>query len=66
MIPFIHIFAVCCQNSKISSPVFFNSGEISASLNLDGKVAWVKDKFAKCEMRMEEVPAHDFRSEVGM
>ena len=52
--------------SDFGKPGFFNSGEISASLNLDGKVAWVKDKFAKCEMRMEKVPAHDFRSEVGM
>ena len=27
---------------------FFSRGEMSASLNLDGKVAWVKDRFAKC------------------
>ena len=45
---------------------FFNSGEISASLNLDGKMACVKDRFAKCEMRKEKVSAHDFRSDVGM
>ena len=47
-------------------PGFFRRGEISASLNLDGKVAWVKDWFAKWEMRMEKVSAHDFRSDVGM
>ena len=45
---------------------FLSRGEISASLNLEGKVAWVKDRFAKCEMRMEKVLAHDFRSNVGM
>ena len=52
--------------SDFGKPGFFNRGEISASLNLDGKVAWVKDRFAKCEMRMEKVSAHDFRSDVGM
>ena len=41
--------------SDFGKPGFFNSGEISASLNLDGKVDWVKDRFAKCEMRMEKV-----------
>ena len=46
--------------------VFFSRGEISASLNFEGKVAWVKDRFAKCEMRMENVSAHDFRSDVEM
>ena len=45
--------------------VFFSRGEISASLNLVGK-AWVKDKFAKCEMGMEKVSAHDFSSDIGM
>ena len=29
-------------------------------------MAWVKDRFAKCEMRIEKVSAHDFRSDVGM
>ena len=43
---------------------FFNSGEISASLNLDGKVTWVENRFAKCEMRIEKVSAHNFRSDV--
>ena len=52
--------------SDLGKPGFFNSGEISASLNLDGKVAWVKERFAKCEMRMEKVSAHDLRSDVGM
>ena len=52
--------------SDFGKPGFFSRGEISASLNLDGKVAWVKDRFAKCEMRMEKVSAHDFRSDVGM
>ena len=41
--------------SDFGKPGFFSKDEISASLNLDGKVAWVKDKFAKCEMRMEKV-----------
>ena len=52
--------------SDFGEPGFFSSGEISVSLNLDGKVAWVKDRFAKCKMRMEKVSAHDFRSGVGM
>ena len=39
---------------------------MSASLNFDGKVAWVKERFARCEMRMEKVSAQDVTSEVGM
>ena len=39
---------------------------MSASLNFDGKVAWVKDRFARWEMRMEKVSRHDFSSEVEM
>ena len=39
---------------------------MSASLNFDGNVAWVNDKFARCEVRMEKMSAHDFSSEVGM
>ena len=39
---------------------------MSASLNFDGKVTWVKERYARCEMRMEKVSAHDFISEVGM
>ena len=41
--------------SDFGKPGFFSRGEISASLNLEGKVAWVKDRFAKCEMRMEKL-----------
>ena len=52
--------------SDFGKPGFFNSGEISASLNWDGKVAWVKDRFAECEMRMEKVSTQDFRSCVRM
>ena len=52
--------------SDFGKPGFFSRGEISASLNLDGKVVWVKDRFAKCDMRMEKVSEHDFRSDVGM
>ena len=52
--------------SDFGKPGFFNRGEMSASLNLVGKVAWVKDRFARCEMRMEKVSAHDFMSDVGM
>ena len=52
--------------SDFGKPGFFSRSEISASLNLDGKVAWVNDRFAKCDMRMEQVSAHDFRSDVGM
>ena len=52
--------------SDFGKPGFFSRGEISASLNLDGKVAWVKDRFARYEMRMEKVSAHDFRSYVRM
>ena len=36
------------------------------SLNLDRKVACVKERFAKCEMRMEKVSVHDFGSDIGM
>ena len=50
------------RSNQVFKPGFFNSGEISASMNLDGKVAWVRDTFAKCEMRMEKVSAHDFRT----
>ena len=39
---------------------------MSASLSLEGKVAGVKNRFAKCEMRMKKVLSHDFRSDVGM
>ena len=28
---------------------FLRSGEMSASLNFDGKVTWVKERFARCE-----------------
>ena len=52
--------------SDFGKPGFFSRGEISASLNLEGKVVWVKDRFAKCEMRMEKVSAHDFRRDVGI
>ena len=52
--------------SDFGQPGFFSRGEISASLNLEGKVVWVKDRFARCEMRMEKVSVHDFRSNVGM
>ena len=54
------------ESSDFGKPGFFRSGEMSASLNFDGNVAWVKDKFARCEMRMEKMSAHDFSSEVGM
>ena len=40
--------------SDFGKPGFFSKGEISASLNLDGKVNWVKNRLAKCEMRMGE------------
>ena len=52
--------------SGFGEPGFFSSSEISASLNLVGNVAWVKDRFSKCEMRMEKVTAHDFMNDVGM
>ena len=52
--------------SDFGKPGFFSRGRISASLNLEGQVAWVKDGFAKCEMRMENMLPHDFRSDVGM
>ena len=39
---------------------------MSASLNFDRNAAWVKDRFARCEMRMEKMSTHDFSSEVGM
>ena len=39
---------------------------MSASLNLDGKVASVNDRLARCEMMLENMSAHDFSNEVGM
>ena len=36
------------------------------SLNLDGKIACVKERFAKCVMRMEKVSVYDFGSDIGM
>ena len=54
------------ESSDFGRPGFFRRGEMSASLNFDGKVAWVKDRFARCKMRMEKMSAHDFSSEVGM
>ena len=52
--------------TDFGKPGFFSRGEINASLNFEGKVACVKDRFAKCEMKMEKVLAHDFRSDIGM
>ena len=45
--------------SDFDKPGFFSRGEISVSLNLDGKVACVKERFAKCEMRMEKVSVRE-------
>ena len=39
--------------SYFGKPGFLSRGEISASLNLEGKVAWVKDRFARCENKEE-------------
>ena len=39
--------------SDLGKPGFFRSGEMSASLNLEGKVPCLKDRFARCEMMME-------------
>ena len=30
------------------------------------KIACVKERFAKCVMRMEKVSVHDFGSDIGM
>ena len=41
---------------------FSERGEMSASLNFDGKVAWVNERFARCEMRQmlkEAVPGSE-------
>ena len=54
------------EGSDLVSPGFFRRGEICASLNFDGKVAWVNERFARCDMMMEKVSAQDFTSEVGM
>ena len=40
--------------------------QLERSLNLDRKVACVKERFAKCKMRMEKVSVHDFSSEIEM
>ena len=52
--------------SDFGEPGFFSRGEISASLNWEGKVARVEDRFSKCEMRMEKALAYNYRSDVGM
>ena len=54
------------ERSDFDKPCFFKRGEISASLNLVGKVAWENDRFARWEMRREKVDAHDFKREVGI
>ena len=36
------------------------------SLNLNGKIACVKERFAKCVIRMEKVSVYDFGSDIGM
>ena len=40
--------------------------QLRKSLNLDGKIACVKERFAKCVMRMEKVSVYDFGSDIGM
>ena len=47
--------------SDFGKPSFFSRGEMSANLNLDGKVACVKERFAKCKMRMKKVSVHDLQ-----
>ena len=54
------------ESSDFGRPGFFKRGEMSACLNFDGKVAWVNERFARCDMMMEKVSAQDFTSEVGM
>ena len=51
------------ESSDFGRPGFFRRGEMSASLNFDGKVAWVNERFARCDMMMEKVSAQDFTSE---
>ena len=45
------------ESSDFGRPGFFKRGEMSASLNFDGKVAWVNERFARCDMMMEKVSA---------
>ena len=54
------------ESSDFGRPGYFRRGEMSASSNFDGKVAWVTERFVRCEMRMEKVSAQDFTSEVVM
>ena len=54
------------ESLDFGRPSFLRRGEMSASLNFDGKVAWVNERFARCEMRMEKVSTQDFTSEVEM
>ena len=44
ILPMVYRFDIGLKfaRSDFGKPGFFNSGEISASLNLDGKVAWVQ------------------------
>ena len=36
------------ESSDFGRPGFFRRGEMSASLNFDGKEAWVNERFARC------------------
>ena len=48
---------------KTNRAYFSDPGHFSIQIQT-GISWWVKDRFAKCEMRMEKVSAHDFRSDV--
>ena len=39
---------------------------MSTSSNFEGKSGPGEDGFARCEMRIEKVSTHDFRSDDGM
>ena len=52
------------EGSNLESPGFFRRRAISASLNFNGKIAWVENKLAKRAMRIEKVSEHDFRKDI--
>ena len=66
-------FCRWCLNLKLDGnlPGLILASQVSlgaaneCQLEFGRKVPWVNDRFARCEMTMENVSAHDFKSDVG-
>ena len=59
-------FEISCkfESSNFGRSGFFRRGEMSASLNFDENVAWVNERFVRCEMMMVKVSAQDFAAKL--